>query len=82
MGKHAATAILTALLLSSCAGTAAPGLPALPDLTTFALVRTDAGKTAPRVVTVDQAADVLAGYDVVFIGEAHRNPGNHLAEMA
>ena len=80
--KHVTAAVLTALLLAGCANISASGLPSLPDMTSFALVRTDAGKTAPRVVTVDQAADVLAGFDVVFIGEAHRNPGNHLAEMA
>ena len=80
--KHLTGTVLTTVFLAGCAGMGAPGLPALPDMTSFALVRTDAGKTAPKVVSVDQAADVLAGYDVVFIGEAHRNPGNHFAEMA
>jgi uncharacterized iron-regulated protein len=32
-------------------------------------------------MSVDQAADVLATYDVIFIGESHRHPGNHLAQM-
>ncbi len=77
IGTVAASALLTA-----CASIGAPGLPALPDLTSYALVRTDAGKAASRVVSVDQAANVLARYDVIFIGEAHRNPGNHLAQMA
>jgi uncharacterized iron-regulated protein len=53
----------------------------LPDLTSFILVRTDAGARTPQVMSVDQAADVLATYDVIFIGESHRHPGNHLAEM-
>lgn len=53
----------------------------LPDLTSFALIRTDAGAHAPTRTTVDEAAAVLADYDVVFIGESHRHPGNHLAEM-
>ena len=53
----------------------------LPDLTAFTLVRTDAGKTTPTVISVDVAADILAAYDVIFIGEAHRHPGSHLSEM-
>jgi uncharacterized iron-regulated protein len=58
-----------------------PIRPTLPDLTSFLLMRTDAGARTPTRVSVDQAADVLAGYDVIFIGEAHEHPGNHLAEM-
>ena len=55
---------------------------ALPDLTAYVLIRTDGGTREPTVVTVAQAADALAHYDVVFLGESHRHPGNHLAEMA
>lgn len=79
--KHI-SAVAAALMLTGCAGMDAQGLPGLPDLTSYALVRTEAGKVPPRVVTTDQAAGILAGYDVIFLGEAHRNPGNHLAQMA
>ena len=78
--KHAIGAVIATLFLSGCADTprTTTTLPVtLPDLTTYALVRTDAGRTAPRSVSVAQAAAVLAAYDVVVIGEAHRNPGNH-----
>jgi uncharacterized iron-regulated protein len=81
-----------AVVLTGCAGTEPPNPPAatpnaqaeraLTDLTDFALMYTDAGKTTPRAMTVGQAADVLAAYDVVFIGEEHRHPGNHIAQMA
>ena len=53
--------------------------PALPDLTSFVLMRNDTPGGAP--VSVSEAADILVGYDVIFIGEAHTHPGNHLAEM-
>jgi uncharacterized iron-regulated protein len=53
----------------------------LPDLTSFILMRTDGGAVTPQIVSIDQAADVLATYDVVFIGESHGHPGNHLAQM-
>ena len=58
-----------------------PMRPTLPDMTSFLLMRTDAGTRTPTRVSVDQAADILATYDVIFIGEAHEHPGNHLAEM-
>ena len=54
----------------------------LPDLTSYVLMRTDASARATEPASVQQAADVLAAYDVIFIGEAHQHPGNHLAEMA
>ncbi len=60
------------------------GLPiaiALPDLTTYALIRTDGGKTPAQVLNLAQAGDLLAGFDVIFIGEVHRHMGNHRAEM-
>lgn len=53
----------------------------LLDLTDFVLLRTDSGARAPEPVTVAAAADVLATYDVIFIGEVHRHPGNHAAQM-
>ena len=31
--------------------------------------------------TLEQVADELAGFDVVFFGEYHGHPGNHLAQM-
>jgi uncharacterized iron-regulated protein len=58
--------------------TSAPVL-ALPDLTSYALMRTDGG--TPVAVTIDEAADALEDYDVVFFGELHDHAGNHLAEM-
>jgi uncharacterized iron-regulated protein len=61
-------------------GLAAQAVPALPDLTSFQLMRTDSG--APTPVSADQAADALKNYDVVFMGEWHDHTGNHLAEMA
>jgi uncharacterized iron-regulated protein len=54
--------------------------PALNDLTSFALMRNDGG--SPTVVTVDEAAEALAAYDVIFLGEYHDHAGNHMAEMA
>ena len=53
----------------------------LTDLTSYILMRTDAGAQKPERMSADDAAAVLATYDVVFIGEEHRHPGNHLAEM-
>jgi uncharacterized iron-regulated protein len=52
----------------------------LPDLTSFAILRTDGAQ--PAVVSVDQAADALKAYDVIVFGEWHDHAGNHLAEMA
>jgi len=79
-------------LMAACATMPPPPAPSaaapravdqgLPDLTSFVLMRTEAGAHAPQPVSVAEAADVLATYDVVFIGEAHQHPGNHLAEMA
>jgi len=67
-------ASLVAVLLSA----AAP--PALNDLTSFALMRSDG--PAPTAITLDEAADALKEFDVIFLGEFHDHPGNHLAEMA
>lgn len=75
--------VAAALFLSACAGTPAPAPPLrLADMTDYILVRTDGGARTPARVSVAEAADVLKDYDVVFIGELHRHPGNHLAEMA
>ncbi|MGZ6176352.1 MAG: ChaN family lipoprotein [Candidatus Binataceae bacterium] len=85
MTRPAPLAVCLALL-ASCATTPAPPpaerFPAtLPDLTSYALIETDAGMGPPRRISLDRAADILATYDVIFVGEAHTNPGNHLAEM-
>ena len=56
--------------------------PALNDLTSFALMRIDQDSRTSTALSVDQLADALKAYDVVFFGEWHDHPGNHLAEMA
>lgn len=56
--------------------------PALSDLTSFALMRIGQGGRPPAALSVEQLADALKDYDVVFFGEWHDHPGNHLAEMA
>jgi uncharacterized iron-regulated protein len=82
---------LCTALMAGCA-TSAPPSPANngsifsvqtppADLTAFSLVYTDRGLVTPRAATLAQSADILVGYDVVFIGEMHRHPGNHLAQM-
>jgi len=53
----------------------------LRDFYDTAFVLTDAGKIAPRVVSLDELAQVLVKYDVVFYGEIHSHPGVHLREM-
>ncbi len=61
-----------------------PGVPVaitLPDLTAYALIRTDGGKTPPQVLSLGQAAALLADFDVVFLGEAHRHVGAQRAQM-
>jgi len=75
---------LSLSLLASAAairdGRAAAASPSLPDLMSFALMRTDQG--APKAVSVEQTADALKDYDVIVMGEWHDHTGNHLAEMA
>jgi uncharacterized iron-regulated protein len=46
-----------------------------------AFVLTDAGKNKPRVINLDELADTLVKYDVVFFGEIHRHPGVHLQQL-
>lgn len=72
--KYTVTALLAALLTTSALAAES----ALPDLTSFALVRND----TRAAVSVNEAADVLKDYDVIFIGEAHEHTANHLAQMA
>ncbi len=52
----------------------------VPDLTSYALLRVDGDR--PRETDISQAADLLAGFDVVFFGEVHRHAGVHHAQMA
>jgi uncharacterized iron-regulated protein len=73
--------IAIAGMLISCSALAADvSAPALPDLTSFDLMRSETGKT-PVYVPVAQAADALQNYDVIFLGEWHDDAANHLAEM-
>ncbi len=85
--KAALTAAITAVCLGACAGTppmkaAEPGVASstiapLKDFYDVAWVRSTDG----AVSSLQQVADELAGYDVVFFGEMHGHPGNHLAQM-
>lgn len=50
----------------------------LPDFNSFVMMRVE-GSTA---ISVDQAADALKDFDVIFVGELHDHIANHLAEMA
>lgn len=51
----------------------------LLDFNDSAFVLTGAG--SPREVGVEELADVLVGYDVVFFGESHRHSGVHLQQQ-
>jgi uncharacterized iron-regulated protein len=53
----------------------------LLDFYDTVLVLTRAGESAPRLVTVAEAAETLAGFDVVFYGEAHDHAGVHVEQM-
>lgn len=52
------------------------------DLTSYAFIRSDGAAAAPREATLTAAADALAGFDVIFLGEVHRHAGVHHAQMA
>ena len=52
----------------------------LASFSDFVLVETQLGDVAPRVVTLDEAIDDLAQYDVVFVGEAHGHSTNHFVQ--
>jgi len=52
----------------------------IADFTDFVLVETQMGAVTPRVVTLDEAIDDLARYDVVFVGEAHGHSTNHFVQ--
>ena len=53
----------------------------LVDFYDTAFVLTNGGATAPRTVSVEELADQLIGYDVIFYGESHRHPGVHLQQQ-
>lgn len=79
--------LTASLLIAGCCFCAAAvawaedaAAPPLPDLTSFDLMRSEAGKT-PVYLTVAQAADQLKNYDVIFLGEWHDDAANHVAEM-
>ncbi len=61
--------------------TMAAASPTLNDLTSYALMRIDQSGRSSAALSVDELADALKNYDVVFFGEWHDHPGNHLAEM-
>ncbi|WND02936.1 ChaN family lipoprotein [Temperatibacter marinus] len=46
----------------------------------FKLIHTDGGKADPKEMSIANAAEKLKDYDVIFFGENHRHPGNHLAQ--
>ncbi len=84
MRRSTAAISLAALLMLGTVplhrGFAAAALPALPDLTSFLMLRTETGQPQ-SAITIDSAADALKDYDVILFGEWHDHPGNHLAEM-
>ncbi len=59
----------------------------LTDFYDYALIRTGAmdvtgpGGATPETVTLKQAIDTLADYDVIFVGEAHGHMGNHRLQL-
>ncbi|MGE4062243.1 MAG: ChaN family lipoprotein [Rhodospirillaceae bacterium] len=55
---------------------------AVPDLTSYVMIHANAGREAPREVTIAEAAGLLGDYDVTFFGEVHRHAGVHHAQMA
>ncbi|PHQ60171.1 MAG: hypothetical protein COC03_03030 [Robiginitomaculum sp.] len=46
----------------------------------FILVETQMGKVAPRVVDMETVVADLAGYDAIFIGEAHGHAASHYVQ--
>lgn len=54
---------------------------ALRDFYDTVFVLTAPGASAPRVVTIDELADTLQSYDVIFFGEIHGHPGVHLQQL-
>ena len=77
MRRSLALSCLLATLLTGVAG--AQTIPPLPDLTSYALMKSDGTRAVPT--SVAQAADQLKDFDVVVLAELHDHAGNHLAEM-
>ena len=74
-----ATAAVPDTLLHDADGRYRLGRP-FQDFYDTAFVLTETGKITPRVVSVDELADLLQGYDVVFYGESHGHAGVQLQE--
>lgn len=53
----------------------------LQDFYDTAFVWSDGGRAEPRLVDLDELAQRLSSYDVVFFGESHRHPGIHLQQQ-
>ena len=54
---------------------------ALGDYYDTAFALTEAGKSKPKIINLNELADTLVKYDVVFFGEIHRHPGVHLQQL-
>jgi uncharacterized iron-regulated protein len=85
--KAASTAAITAVCLSACAG-ASPSKPTVGDDDQPAVAPLESfydvawiRSADTSVRTLEQVADDLSDYDVVFFGEDHTHPGNHLAQL-
>jgi uncharacterized iron-regulated protein len=75
-------AAIPAFLMAGCSAPNTepnrPALPPLADLTAYHIV----DPSTDTALSIAQAAAALSDADVVFLGETHRHPGNHLAQMA
>lgn len=71
-------AAIAAFLMAGCATPNIIGLSPLADLTAYHII----DPSTDTVLSAAQAAAKLSNADVVFLGETHRHPGNHLAQMA
>lgn len=81
MNRIATLAVAAGMVCVSACASAPPAEPAavdpLRDFYDVAWI----GSADGSVRTLQQVADELSAYDVVFFGEFHRHPGNHLAQM-
>ena len=77
MRPSLALSCLLATLLTGVAG--AQTIAPLPDLTSYALMKSDGTRAVP--IALGQAADQLKDFDVIVLAELHDHAGNHLAEM-
>lgn len=80
MRRVMALSILAGMALAPGAGGQPAGNSGPQDFDNFKIVQV--GGSAPVVVDVDKAADMLTAYDVIFVGEYHDHLANHLAEMS